>query len=155
MPFADYNSGKKYPDDSFESQFYWKPLSDSFVDYSNHPESKSFGDTGNLRRLKIRINKSSINHIGKESSNFDESNQTGISSEPYTRYENLAEKILEIRPRDSYKYGISRSNLIAIQKKIRSKKSQVKLHKNTIKKLQKMFLNIVSGNFRNDSRNDR
>jgi len=50
--------------------------------------------------------------------------------------------------------GISRSNLIVIQKRIRSKDSQVKLQKGTIEKLQKAFSDIVSGNFRNDDRND-
>ena len=124
MPFADYNSGKKYPDDSLESQFYWKPLTETFVDYSSHPESKSSGNTGHLKRLKIRIDKSSINHIGKESSNFDESNQTGISLEPYTRYENLAEKILNIRPKDAWKIGMSRSNMMLLQKKVKQKSFQ-------------------------------
>jgi hypothetical protein len=51
--------------------------------------------------------------------------------------------------------GIFRSNLIAIQKKIKNKDSQVKLQKNTIKKLQKAFSDIVSGNFRNDNQKNR
>jgi len=72
-----------------------------------------------------------------------------------TVYDNLQEKILDIRPRDSHKFGISRSHLIAIQKKIRSNDSQVKLQKGTIKKLQKAFSDVVSGNFRKDNRNDR
>jgi len=66
----------------------------------------------------------------------------------------LREKILEIRPRDSHRFGISRSNLIAIQKKIRSDDYQIKLQKGTIKKLQKAFSDVVSGNFRKDNRND-
>jgi hypothetical protein len=69
-------------------------------------------------------------------------------------YDNLEARILEIRPRDSHKFGISRSNLIAIQKKIRSDDSQVKLQKGTVKKLQKAFSDTVSGNFRNDNRID-
>nr|MCH9658456.1 hypothetical protein [archaeon] len=64
-------------------------------------------------------------------------------------------RILDIRPRDSHKFGMSRSNLISIQKKIRGSDSQVKLQKGTIRKLQKAFSNAVSENFRNDNRNDR
>jgi len=69
-------------------------------------------------------------------------------------HDNLEARILEIRPRDSHKFGISRSNLIAIQKKIRSDDSQIKLQKGTVKKLQKAFSDTVSGNFRNDNRID-
>ncbi|MDH5431742.1 MAG: hypothetical protein OEW78_07675, partial [Nitrosopumilus sp.] len=72
-----------------------------------------------------------------------------------TVYDNLEEKILEIRPRDSHKFGISRSNLMSIQKRIRCKDSQVKLQKSTISRLQKAFSDAVSGNFRNDNRKDR
>lgn len=84
----------------------------------------------------------------------------GVSEdyESCTVYENLEAKILDIRPRDSHKFGISKSNLIAIQKRIRSKDSQVKLQKGTVKKLQKAFSSIVSGNFRKDRehfRNDK
>ena len=134
IPFIDYNSGKKYPDNSLESQFYWKSLTETFTYYSNHSESKSSGDTGHLKRLKIRISKSSINYIGKESSNLDESNSTGISSEPYTRYENIAEKILNIRSKDAWRIVISRSNLILLQNKVNQNKS-MKLHHVTRQKI--------------------
>ena len=63
---------------------------------------------------KIRVDLDVINHIGKESHNLDESNSTGINSEPYTRYHDMAEKIMFIRPRDSWKIGISRSNLMLL-----------------------------------------
>ena len=134
LPFVDYNSGKKYPDDILGSQFYWKSLSETFADYSNHPESKSSGDTGHLKRLKIRINKSSINYIGKESHNIEKSNILGVDSKPYTRYENIAEKILDIRPKDAWKIGISRSNLILLQNKVNKNKS-MKLHHYTQQKI--------------------
>jgi len=134
LPFTDYNSGKRYPEDSLESQFYWKTLSESFADYYNHAESKSSGDIGHLKRLKIRINKSSINHIGKESNNLDESNTTGVNLESYTRYHNISEKIISIRPRDSWRIDISRSNLLLLQKKIREKQF-INLHNSTLHKI--------------------
>ena len=92
----------------------------------------------------------------KEVSNLDAANVLGVSEDSVscTIYDNLKEKILEIRPRDSHRFGISKNNLITIQKKIRSNDSQIKLQKGTIKKLHKTFSDIVSGNFRNDNRND-
>ena len=68
--------------------------------------------------------------------NLDASNILGVSgdSESCTVYENLEEKILEIRPKDSYRFGISRSNLISLQKKIREN-VVLKLHKKTIEKI--------------------
>ena len=49
-------------------------------------------------------------------------------SDSCTVYDNLEKKILDIRPRDSYRFGISRSNLISLQKKIREN-GVLKLHK--------------------------
>jgi hypothetical protein len=68
--------------------------------------------------------------------NLDASNILGVSedSESCTVYENLEEKILEIRPKDSHKFGIFRSNLIPLQKKIREN-VVLKLHKKTIEKI--------------------
>jgi len=105
----------------------------------------------------MKIDKNQIKYVGKEASNLDVSNVLGVSedSESCTVYDNLEENILEIRPRDSRKFGISRSNLIAIQKRIRSNDSHVKLQKGTVKKLQKAFSDIVSGNFRIDNRKER
>ena len=135
---------------------YWKPLSETLDDYACHKEVKSGGDVGLLPRLRMKIDRNQIKYVGKEVANLDASNVLGVSedSESCPIYENLEEKILEIRPRDSHKFGISRSNLIVIQKRIRNNDSQVKLQKGTIKKLQKAFSDVVSGNFRNENRKD-
>jgi len=155
MPFTNYVTGKKYSD-SVDTVPYWKPLSQVLDDYANHKEAKSGGDVGLLPRLRMKIDRNLIKYVGKEVSNLDASNVLGVTEDQdnCTVYNNLEKKILEIRPRDSYKFGISRSNLIAIQKRIRSNDSQVKLQKGTIKKLQKAFSGIVSGNFWKDNRND-
>ena len=103
----------------------------------------------------MKIDRNLIRCVGKEVVNLDAANVLGITEDSNcTVYDNLEEKILRIRPRDSYRYGISRSNLIAIQKKIKNKDSQVKLQKGTIERLQKAFSDVVSGNFRNDNRID-
>jgi len=155
MPFTNYSTGKKFPD-SVDTVPYWKPLSQVIDDYASHKETKSGGDVGLLPRLRMKIGRNQIKYVGKEIANLDAANVLGITedSESCIVYDNLEEKILQIRPRDSHRFGISRSNLIAIQKRIRSKDSQVKLQKGTVKKIQKAFSDVVSGNFRNDNRND-
>ena len=155
--FTNYTTGEKYSDD-VDTVPYWKPLSETLDDYVNHREAKSGGDiVGLLPRLRMRIDRNLIKYVGKEVANLDATNILGVTDDfdSCAAYDNLEGRILEIRPRDSYKFGVSRSNLIAIQKKIKGKDSQVKLQKGTIKRLQKAFSDVVSGNFRNDDRNDR
>ncbi|MDH5432172.1 MAG: hypothetical protein OEW78_09900 [Nitrosopumilus sp.] len=67
---------------------------------------------------------------------WSSSNVLGVAetSDAYTTYENLEKIILQIRPRDSCKFGISRSNLISLQKRIREN-GVLKLHKKTIEKI--------------------
>ncbi len=77
----------------------------------------------------------------------------GIVENDYTVYDDLADKLLDIRPRDSYRFGISRSNLISLQKKIREN-GMPRLQKGTLEKLKKAFSSIISGNSRIDDRND-
>jgi hypothetical protein len=105
-------------------------------DYADHKEAKSGGDVGLLPRLRMKIDQNLIKYVGKEVANLDATNVLGVSedSESCTVYDNLEERILEIRPRDSHRFGISRSNLISLQKKIREK-GVLKLHKRTIEKI--------------------
>jgi len=135
MPFTNYVTGEKYSD-SADTVPYWKTLSETLDDYANHKETKSGGDVGLLSRLRMKIDRNQIKYVGKEVANLDVANILGVSkdSESCTVYDNLKAKILEIRPRDSHKFGISRSNLISLQKKIREN-VVLKLHKKTIKKI--------------------
>ena len=155
MEFADYSTGKSYPnDDSLDTSLYWKPLSLVLDDYSSHKEAKSGGDVGLLPRLRMKIGKNTIKFVGKETANLDAANMMGIAeNDNCTVYDNLADKILDIRPRDSYRFGISRSNLISLQKKIR-KNGITKLQKKTIEKLKNAFSDAVSENLPDCNRND-
>ena len=141
MEFTDYSTGKNYPnDDSLDTSLYWKSLSLVLEDYSSHREVKSGGDVGLLPRLRMKINKNTVKFVGKETANLDAANEMGIANDDnYTIYDNLADKILDIRPRDSYKFGISRSNLISLQKKIREN-GIAKLHKKTIDKITRCMI---------------
>jgi hypothetical protein len=135
LPFTNYVTGEKFSD-SADMVPYWKPLSKTLDDYANHKEAKSGGDVGLLSRLHMKIDRNLIRYVGKEIANLDATNVLGVAqdSDGCTVYENLEKKILDIRPKDSYKFGISRSNLISLQKKIREN-GVLKLHKKTIEKI--------------------
>jgi len=134
MPFTNYVTGEKYSN-SEDSVPYWKPLSFVLDDYANHREAKSGGYVGLLPRLRMKIDRNQIKYVGKEVANLDASNILGVTeNHGYTVYDNLEKKIISIRPRDSHKFGISRSNLISLQKKIREN-GVLKLHKKTIEKI--------------------
>jgi len=135
MPFLDYKSGKIFPNnDSLDTVFYWKPLSQVFLDYINHNESKLSGNVGSLLRLRLSIQKSSIQYIGKESNELEESNLTGVSNDSYTNYVDIKNKILQIKPSNAYKFNLSRGNLINLQKKI-TNKIPIKIQNRTITKV--------------------
>ena len=156
MPFANYTTGEKFPD-SEDTVPYWKPLSETLEDYADHKETKSGGDIGLLSRLRMKIGRNQIKYVGKEVSNLDASNVLGVSedSESCTVYDNIEEKILDIRPRDSHKFGISRSNLISLQKKIRNNKRQnvsLKLQSKTIEALKQAFSSFFPENSRKNHR---
>ena len=137
MSFTDYSTGEIFSDSVDDTVLFWKPLSEMLDDYANHKEAKSGGDiVGLLPRLRMKIDRNLIKYVGKEVANLDASNVLGVTEDlgSCTVYDNLEEKILQIRPRDSHKFGISRSNLISLQRKIR-KNGVLKLHKKTIEKI--------------------
>ena len=143
IPFTNYSNGEKYPD-STDTVPYWKPLSETLDDYADHKEAKSGGDVGLLPRLRMKVDRNQIKYVGKEVAKLDGSNILGVTQdESCTVYDNLEEKILDIRPRDSHRFGISRSNLISLQKKIREN-GIAKLHKKTIEKIS-LFIIVRGG----------
>ena len=135
MEFTNYTTGKEYYD-SEDTSLYWKPLNQMLDDYADHKETKSGGNVGLLPRLRMKIDSNQIKYVGKEVSNLDAANVLGISegADSCTVYDNLEERILGIRPRDSHKFGISRSNLISLQKRVREN-GVLKLHQKTMQKI--------------------
>lgn len=128
MEFIDYRTGVKYPNDkSIDTQYYWKPLSQVFVDYINHSESKSDGDIGLLKRRLVEISKSAIRYIGKESNDLDESQILGVSTNNYAEYanqeENIKHLIMSIPTESAPKFGLSKRNIQYLKSKIRKQQS--------------------------------
>lgn len=87
-----------------------------------------YGDTGILQRKHVKI--TGILHIGKESNNLDENEILGLDSKSYAVYENKEEfdrklrdlipRILELKPKDVKRFGISRQTLWNIKNKIKT-----------------------------------
>lgn len=122
--FVDYNAKSRH---KFQGKEYWKPFWDVFLEYLNHPESKLEGNVGVLQRRHVVV--SEIVHIGKESNNLEESEIIGVDSGSYEIYENLedldekfrkiSDKVLELKPKDVKKVGISKQTLWNVKRKIK------------------------------------
>ncbi len=123
--FVDYNDKSRH---KFRGKEYWKQFWDVFLEYLNHPESKMDGDVGVLERKQVVV--SGIAHIGKESNNLEESEIIGVGSGSYDMYENIeklddkfkaiSDRILELKPKDVKRVGISKQTLWNVKQKIRS-----------------------------------
>ena len=121
--FTDYHD-KSRP--KLRGKQYWKPFWDIFLEYLRHPEAKFEGETGILKKKHIVADR--ILYIGKESNNLDESEILGVDSDGYEIYENLENldkkfkelipRILELKPRDVKKFGISKQTLWNVKNNI-------------------------------------
>jgi len=123
-----------------DTQFYWKPLSELIDDYVNHPESKFEGDTGELKRRHLLIDKDSITYVGKEANELDRAEITGILEGDETRYFDYKKILLGLSPsKDCDKLEITKRHLITLQKKCRNKEP-LKITQTMREKIQKYVL---------------
>jgi hypothetical protein len=113
--FINYKDGRV-----MQGQQYFKTMDDELWDYINHPESKSEGDIGVLRRRHITVDK--IVYIGKEGDQIEQ-NLSGLGKVNYNTYRNpkdILSKILSLSWKDANKAGVSKReyyNLIRDAKK--------------------------------------
>jgi len=122
MPFMDYKTSKSYKENT---EFYWKPMPEVIESYLKHPESKFDGNIGRLQRKHIVIDKNSIQYIGKESNELEESEVLGVDKDNYATYndnECIKHKILEMKEEDAIKIGISARTLYYWKARIREGK---------------------------------
>lgn len=145
--FVDYHSKSRH---RFQGKEYWKPFWDVFLEYLSHPESKLEGNVGVLHRRHVVM--SGIVHIGKESNNLEESEIMGVGSGNYETYENLedldekfrkiSDRILELKPKDVKKVGISKQTLWNVKNKVNLKQlSRISVRMKT-RMLQNNFNNL-------------
>jgi hypothetical protein len=119
--FIDYNTG-----DTLQGREYWKPLSDVFLDYINHPEAKFEGDIGVLQRRHLKPKR--CVYIGKEANKIEMQELESNHVEMYHDIEKIREFILNLTPDKSREIEIMhRSELKYLKEKAR----QGKLNFNT------------------------
>ena len=82
-----------------------------------HPELKSEGDIGLLRRRHITIGDSSIEHIGKESNELYESKIIGVDAWNYTQYQNVKKLIHNLDIVTARAIGVCKRNLYYLKQK--------------------------------------
>lgn len=110
----------------FQGKEFWKEFWNIFCAYLVHKESKFDGNEGKLERKHVRI--TGVLHIGKESNNLDEAEHLGLDSDSYITYskqvdldkkfKELIPRILELKPKDVKKFGISKQTLWNVKTKI-------------------------------------
>jgi hypothetical protein len=136
--FTDYKTGKTYSgEQGHDTRSYWKPLTQVIKDYIDHPESKSEGDIGQLKRRHITAQKTSVSYIGKESNDLDDKNTTGADDDSYTEYQNMEANVLKLlclTPREAQKRGISKTQYYDIIKGYKAGK-EIRLSDKTVKLL--------------------
>lgn len=119
----DYKTGKTYPNEiEQDTRLFWKPLSRIIHDYVDHPESKSEGDTGAIKRKHIIANRIDVSYIGKESNELDETQTIGVNHQ-YTEYSNMeamTQKLVSISPKEAQLIGISKSQYYDIIRKFKN-----------------------------------
>ena len=131
--FIDYNTG-----DMLQGREYWKPLSDVFLDYIDHPEAKFEGDVGVLQRRHLKP-KGCV-YIGKEANKVEMQELKSNRIETYRNIEKLREFILNLTPAEAREIGIKyRSTFKKLKDKV--KEGDFKLNTKEMRKIiEKMSL---------------
>jgi hypothetical protein len=114
--FIDYNKGE-----ILQGREYWKPLSDVFLEYINHPEAKFEGDVGVLKRRHLKPR--GCVYIGKEANKVEMQELESNRVEKYIDFKKFHEWVLGLEPKDTRTMGIiDRSTLKRIKDKIKQEK---------------------------------
>lgn len=110
--FIDYNTGE-----TLQGREYWKPLSDVFLDYIDHPEAKFEGDIGVLQRR--HLTPTGCVYIGKEANKVEMQELESNTIETYPDIEKIREFVLNITPAEARKIGIKyRSTLKKLKERV-------------------------------------
>jgi hypothetical protein len=129
--FIDYETGEIK-----QGSQYFKPLSETILQYVEHPENKFDGDIGVLERKYIQAD--DLIYIGKEANNIEDQPLEVTKPRIFINMEKIKQKILTLIPEEARKIGIKhRSELRYLKEKAR----EGKLNFNTpvMRKVQKYF----------------
>ncbi|NPE30648.1 hypothetical protein HNV12_22370, partial [Methanococcoides sp. SA1] len=111
--FIDYNTGE-----ILQGREYWKPLSDVFLDYIDHPEAKFEGDVGVLQRRHLKP--TGCVYIGKEANKVEMQELESNHVDTYHDLDKLRKFILGLTPTEARGIGIKyRSTLKKLKDRVR------------------------------------
>lgn len=110
--FLDYETGEIK-----EGVHYFKPLSRTIMQYSEHPEHKFDGDIGILERKHVHA-KDTI-EIGKEANSIDEQSLGVKKAQELRIKEKIMQKIFNLSVSEANKSGVPKTTLWDMQKRIR------------------------------------
>ncbi len=100
-----------------EGVHYFKPLSRTIMQYSEHPEHKFNGDIGILKRKNVHANDTI--EIGKEANNIDEQSLGVKKAQEFRNKEKIMQRILGISVSEAKELGVPKTTLWDMQKRIR------------------------------------
>jgi hypothetical protein len=110
-PFTDYESQKVK-----QGPHYFKQLSRTIIEYSNHPESKFDGDVDILERKHIHAD--SVVYIGKEANNIDEQELDVKKPQVFFNEKLIAQQILSLPQKIAEEWGVDRKTFQTTKKGI-------------------------------------
>jgi hypothetical protein len=114
--FIDYETGEFK-----EGLQYFKPLSETILQYVEHMENKFDGNIGILERKRIHPN--GLIYIGKEANNIEDQPLEVTKPQVFINKEEIKQKILALAPKEARKIGIKhRSELNYLKKNAREGK---------------------------------
>lgn len=109
--FIDYQTGEVK-----RGSHYFKPLSQTILEYASHPEYKFAGNVGLLERRHLVVD--DIVHIGKEANNIDDQALDIRKAQMFRDKNTECQKILAIRQCDAEKVGVDRKTFQRIKARI-------------------------------------
>lgn len=127
----------KYTGDILQGREYWKPLSDVFLEYIDHPEAKFEGDTGILQRRHLKP-KGCV-YIGKEANKVEMQELEVNRVETYYDIGKLREYILDLTPAEAREIGIKHRSTL---KKIKDRVREGEFNMDT-KEIRKVLNNVI------------
>ena len=131
-PFTDYQTAE-----TKEGVQYFKPLSETILQYIEHMEYKFEGDIGVLERKHIQAD--GLIYIGKEANNIQDQPLEVTKPQIFVNMEEIKQKILALTPEKAREIGIKhRSTLKRIKDRI-MKDGIINLGTKEVKKLQSIL----------------
>lgn len=110
--FIDYQTGEVK-----RGSHYFKPLSQTILDYANHPEYKFARSVGVLERRHLVVE--DVVHIGKEANNIDDQALDIRKAQMFRDKVVTIERILALPQKKAEEYGVDRKTFQRIKQRIR------------------------------------